>query len=138
MKVMADTNVVLDVLQRREEFFEHSYRVIQLALQGKFECFISAGSVTDIYYIISKNPSNAQKARDAIIKLSALVGFCDTAARDINAALSLKISDFEDAVLAAVAQREKADYIVTRNAEDFKNSPVPVVMPEKLIQIAAG
>ncbi|WP_010253301.1 PIN domain-containing protein [Treponema primitia] len=135
MKVLVDTNVILDVLQCRGEFYESSYRVIQLALQGRFNCFIGAGAVTDIYYIINKNPGNAQKSRDTIIKLSTLVGFCDTAAKDINTALSLGISDFEDAVVAATAYREKADYIVTRNAKDFKNSLVPAVTPEELISI---
>jgi predicted nucleic acid-binding protein len=53
---------------------------------------------------------------------------------DINAALTLPINDFEDAVIAAVAKREKADYIVTRNEEDFKGSPVPAISPAMFLE----
>jgi predicted nucleic acid-binding protein len=134
MKALIDTNVIVDVLERREPFFQDSYRLLQCAVEGKLEAFMSAGSVTDVYYIISRSIHNAAAARQKIIGLSALVNFRDTLASDINSALTINMVDFEDAVIAAIAKREKADYIVTRNEADFKNAPVPAISPALLLR----
>jgi predicted nucleic acid-binding protein len=133
MKVLVDTNIIIDILDRREEFFADSYALIQRAVQGKLEAVIAASAVTDVYYIISRSLHNAGKAREKIIALTALVGLCDTTAADINTALTLPIADFEDAVIAAAAKRERADYIVTRNEADFANSPVPAISPARFL-----
>jgi predicted nucleic acid-binding protein len=134
MKVLVDTNVIIDILDRREPFFGDSYKLIQLAVQGKLEAFMSAGAVTDVFYIISRSIRDAQKAREKIIALTALIGFCDTTASDINAALTLNIADFEDAVIASAARRERADYIVTRNEAGFTDSPVPAIDPTQFLR----
>jgi predicted nucleic acid-binding protein len=134
MKVIIDTNVIIDVLEQREGFFQDSYRLIQLAVQGRLEAFMTASAVTDVYYIISRSLHDADKAREKIIGLITLVSLCDTTAGDINAALTLPISDFEDAVIASAARREKADYIVTRNETDFEGSPVPAISPALFLQ----
>jgi predicted nucleic acid-binding protein len=133
LRVLVDTNVIIDILSRREPFFEDSYRFIQLALWGRLEAFMSAGAVTDVYYIICRSLHNARKAREHIIGLGELVSFCDTTAGDIHTALSLSLADFEDAVIAAIAKREKADYIVTRNESDFGQSPVPAISPARFL-----
>ena len=133
MKILIDTNIIIDILEQREPFFKDSYRVIQLGLQGKFETFMSAGAVTDVYYVIRRSTGNAIKAREKTMALSALLKICDTTAKDIAAGLSLSITDFEDAVIAATAAREKADYIVTRNETDFVNSPIPAISAAQLL-----
>lgn len=138
MKVLVDTNVLLDILEEREEFLPESSAVIQLALEGKIDCIFSAGAVTDVYYIVNRFLRNPVRAREAITILSSLVRICDTSAKDIAAALILNISDFEDAVSAAAALREKAEYIVTRNLRDFQNSPVPALSPAEFLQKYGG
>jgi predicted nucleic acid-binding protein len=77
MKVLIDTNVIIDILDHREPFFEDSYRVIQLGLQGKIETFMSARAVTDVYNIINKSIHDANKAKEKIITFTALVNICD-------------------------------------------------------------
>jgi predicted nucleic acid-binding protein len=134
MRILIDTNVIIDVLEQREGFFQDSYQLVQLAVQGRLEAFMSTGAVTDVYYIISRSLHDASKAREKIIGLITLVSLCDTTAGDINAALMLTISDFEDAVIASAARREKADYIVTRNGADFEESPVPAISPARFLQ----
>ena len=134
MKVLVDTNIIIDILERREPFYKHSYRVIQLGLQGKLETIFSAASVTDVYYVISKSTRDALKAKEKIIALGSIIGFCDTCAADINTALSYNMGDLEDAVIAAAAKREKAELIITRNEEDFANSPVPAISPSLFLQ----
>jgi predicted nucleic acid-binding protein len=134
MKVLIDTNVIIDILEQREGFFRDSYRLIQLAAQGRLEVFMSAGAVTDVYYIISRSLHDTGKAREKIIALTVLIGLCDTTAGDIHTALALDINDFEDAVIASAAKRERADYIVTRNENDFTNSPVPAISPARFLR----
>ena len=58
MKVLVDTNVIIDILEKREPFFQDSYKFILLGLEEKFDVFISAGAVTDVYY---KQQQNAKK-----------------------------------------------------------------------------
>ena len=133
MKVLIDTNIVIDILEHRLPFFQDSYRIIQLGLQGKLDALMSAGAVTDVYYIISRSTGDTNKAREKIIALTALIGICDTTAVDIKTALALNMSDFEDGVIAAIAKRERADYIISRNEADFANSPVPVLNPSHFL-----
>jgi predicted nucleic acid-binding protein len=132
MRALIDTNVIIDVIERREKFFDDSYAVLRIAAQGGIEVFIPAGNIADIYYIIRKS-KKAAVAREAIASLLQLVGACDTTASDVSSALSLGIGDFEDAILAATARREKAEYIITRNEKDFVNSPVPAISPAEFL-----
>jgi predicted nucleic acid-binding protein len=134
MRILIDTNVIIDILERREGFFQDSYRLIQLAAQGRLEAFMSAGAVTDVYYIISRNIHDPGKAREKIIALTTLISLCDTTAGDIRTALTLNMADFEDAVIASIAKREKADYIAIRNEKDFQNSPVPAINPARFLR----
>jgi predicted nucleic acid-binding protein len=134
MKTLIDTNVIIDILEQREPFFADSYKVIQLSLEGKIEAFMSAGAVTDVYYIISRSLHDHKKARDKIMGLTTLIRICDTFAVDISSALPMNITDFEDAVVASVAKREKADYIITRNEADFANSPVPTISSAQFLK----
>jgi predicted nucleic acid-binding protein len=132
MRVLIDTNIVIDVIERREEFFDDSYAVLRVAAKGWIEVFIPAGNIADVHYIIRKS-KKAVAAREAIASLLQLVDACDTTASDVSSALSLGIGDFEDAILAATARREKAEYIITRNEKDFVNSPVPAISPAEFL-----
>ena len=134
MKVLIDTNIIIDILEQRRPFFRDSYRVIQLGLEGRIETFMSAGSVTDVYYIIKHSLHNSNKAKEKIFALTTLIKICNTTSDDINSALTLYLTDFEDSVIAAIAKREKADYIITRNEKDFTNSPVPAINPAHCIR----
>jgi len=133
MKVVFDTNIIVDVLEKREPHFQKSYEVMLLSVNGMIDGYVCAGCMTDIHYIIRKNVASDSVAKDAMIHLEELISVCDTLASDITAAHALNMSDFEDAVLAATAKREKADYIVTRNKRHFTGSPVPAITPEELI-----
>ena len=129
MKALIDTNVIVDVIERRKPFFADSYAVIRLATEGKLDAVTPAGSIADAYYIIRKSGKSAIEAKDAIATLLQLVSACDTAATDVTAALTIGVSDFEDAILAATAKRERAEFIITRNERDFSRSPVPALSP---------
>jgi predicted nucleic acid-binding protein len=133
MRALIDTNVVIDVIESRERFLADSYAVLRLIAEDKLTGFLPAGSVADVYCIIRKSGKEAGKARGAIVALLELVRLCDTTRGDVSTALSLGISDFEDAILAATAKREKVDFIITRNERDFTNSPVPALSPKDFL-----
>jgi predicted nucleic acid-binding protein len=133
MILLFDTNILLDILEERQPFFEDSYKSLDIAIALDAQCIFSASSVKDIYYVIRKNTGSRLQAKTAITKLLLLVSVCDTIAADIHVAHNFSMPDFEDAVLAATAQREMADYIITRNTGDFTGSPVPAISPKNFI-----
>ncbi len=139
MKIFIDTNIVLDVLLHRTDFFDASYNVLKLAALDKTKAFVTANSITDIYYILHRANKDHVKSKDAIVKLLSLVGIADVLASDIINSLLSKVTDFEDALVGAIAKRVKAHYIVTRNTKDFEKSPVPAIDPQDfLIKLESG
>lgn len=129
MRVLIDTNVILDILQNREPFFTDSYRALRRALENDAECLISASAATDIFYALRKSLGSAQQAKEHIDQLAQVVSFADVQGMDIHTALMRAMPDFEDAVVDAVAERSGASYILTRNIKDFTGSVVPAILP---------
>lgn len=129
MKILIDTNVILDILQKREPFFADSYRALRKATEDDAECLISASAVTDIFYMLRKALGSAQQAKEQIEQLAQIVSFADVQGMDIHTALMRAMPDFEDAVVDAVAERNGASYILTRNIKDFAGSVVPAILP---------
>jgi len=134
MKVLLDTNIIIDYLEEREPFYANSYRVIQLGLESEIETIMSAGAVKDVYYLIKQFLKDDVKARECIFLISNYIKIVNTTAEDITSAVILYMPDFEDALIAAAARREKADYIITRNEKDFINSPIPAITPEQFLE----
>jgi predicted nucleic acid-binding protein len=135
MTLLFDTNVILDIIESRELFFQSSFAAVKQATIARHKCLFSASSVKDIFYLVRHHTGSAKMAAAAIAQLSTLIDICDTSAGDIQNALTLKMADFEDAVLASTALRENAGYIITRNTKDFLNSPVPVISPDDFISM---
>jgi predicted nucleic acid-binding protein len=134
MKILLDTNIILDIVEKREPYFSDSYQVFLKSAAREFEAIIGANSVTDIYYITHRNCKNSGQALSFIIDMLKVVTSVDTKAIDIQEAIRLNFSDFEDAVVAAAASREGANYIITRNTSDFIKSPVPAMTPADFLK----
>lgn len=134
MKILVDTNVILDILQKREPFFKDSYHALQEAIDADAECLISASAATDIFYVLRKALQSTVQAKNYIEQLSRLFIFADVQGTDIHTALMRAMSDFEDAVADAVAERNGASYILTRNAKDFAGSAVPAITPTDFLK----
>lgn len=133
MKVLIDTNVVLDVLCKREDFYEDAAKIMKYCEVNKITGVISALTIPNIVYIMRKE-LDAQKTRDVIEKLQLVFTVADLKADDIKKALSMDFEDFEDALQSACASRIKADYIITRNIRDFVNSKVTAIKPTELLE----
>lgn len=133
MRILIDTNVILDILQKREPFFADSYRALRKAIENDAECLISASAATDIFCMLRKSLGSAQQAKEQIEQLAQLVSFADVQGMDIHTALMRAMPDFEDAVVDAVAERNGASYILTRNIKDFAGSAVPAILPSDFL-----
>lgn len=134
MRILIDTNIILDIFQKREPFFPDSYQALHKAIEAESECLVSAFSVTGIFYLLRKFLKFADQAKERIEQLSWLVTFADVQGMDIQTALMRTMLDFENAVIDAVAQRNSAGYILTRNIKDFKGSTVPAVTPTDFLK----
>ena len=135
MKLLIDTNVILDILMRRDPFFSNSYQAIRSAIEANTACYLSASAATDIFYVLRKHLKSPAEAKSRLHDLSQLVQFTDVQPMDINEALFAELSDFEDAVVDAVAARIGANYILTRNIKDFYGSNIRAVTPTEYLSL---
>lgn len=133
MKVMLDTNIVVDALQDREPWAEAAKQIFREAALGRFSGCITAKASADIHYLARRCTHSEADARNTLSKLFMLFDLLDTAAEDCKRALISETKDFEDAIMIETAFREGLDYIITRNVKDFSHSPVKVLDPESFL-----
>jgi len=131
MKILIDTNVILDVLCDRPEFVDDSLKVFKYCEAKQITGCISALSIPNIVYIMRKELDN-EKIKDILNTLTSLFTIVDLRERDLIKGADLEFADYEDALQSVCASRVKANYIVTRNIKDFKNSSVPAIKPSEL------
>lgn len=133
MKIVVDTNVIIDILCKREPFFEDSYNALNKCIDNH-TLIVSASAITDIFSIVRKY-IGSEKAKECIRNLLDLIKISDTRGADIEKALSSDVSGFEDAVVSAIAERQKAKYILTRNTKDFEKSKILSITPHDYLNI---
>lgn len=131
MKILIDTNVILDVLCGRPEFVDDSLKVFKYCEANQITGCVSALSIPNIVYIMRKELDN-EKIKDILNTLTSLFTIVDLRESDLIKGADLDFSDYEDALQSICASRVKANYIVTRNIKDFKNSSVPAIKPSEL------
>ena len=132
MKVLVDTNVVLDVLLARQPFARHSSRVFALIEKSVIEGYLCATTVTTIDYLLSQSLPN-KEASKSIERILDLFEVAPVNRAILEQALRSEIDDFEDAVLEQSAKLVDAKVIVTRNLKDFRKAEVTALDPEELI-----
>ena len=133
-QVLVDLNVIIDVLQDRQPFYEDSASVVDAAARGEVVGWLAAHSVTTLFYVISRtrNRETAVQAVTSLLESFTVAKLDDTIIRE---ALSLSWKDFEDAVQMASADAEGVDYLITRNIKDFQSGPVPVIQPAAFLAL---
>ena len=109
MKALVDTNVIIDALTGREPFRETAEEIFMLAANQIEDLYITASSVTDIYYLIRKHLHDTEQAKSAIAKLFELFYILDSTAEDCREALLLDMKDYEDAVISCCASRSQME-----------------------------
>lgn len=135
MRLMIDTNIFLDVLAERESFFEDSKAVLDLCENKKVQGFLSASSVTDIFYLIRRQFHSVDLAYKALGSVLDIVKAFTVTNEDVLNAYLQRASDFEDCLLATCAKANQCDAIVKRNKKDFLSFGIMLLSPEELLKI---
>ncbi len=133
--LLIDTNVILDVLQNRAQFIESSKKVIALIYEGKYKGVIAAHSITNLWYVLRKFFTQ-EKRRELVMTLMKYFQVsCLDKQKLIDGLQRSDFLDFEDCLQDECAMEFNADFIITRNTKDFKNSKVPAVTPEEFLKL---
>lgn len=130
MKVLIDTNVILDVLCNRKMFVEDSLKIFKLSEAKQIEGYISALSISNIIYIMKKELSH-MNVKKILEMLSHIFNIIELNEQDLMEACNLQFNDYEDGIHCQEASRIKADYIITRNIKDYKNSVIIPISPNE-------
>ena len=137
MRVLVDTNILLDVLLERRPFFTASAGVLGLIERNRIAGLLGATTVTTLDYLLTQAlPRPA--ARQAIRTLLALFEVAPVNRAVLEEALDSGLADFEDAVLEQAARLAGADAIVTRNPKDFRRAALKVLEPDELLAVFHG
>lgn len=134
MRVLLDTNVIIDVLAKREPFYRDALMVLRYSEMGKITGIITASCVTDIMYILRKYLHTPQ-LRKSVQSLVSILNVCDVTKEDILQAFALEMADYEDALQAQCASKSDTQYVITRNTKDFANSPIKAIEPHKFLAL---
>jgi predicted nucleic acid-binding protein len=134
LRVLFDTNVVLDLLLDRAPFVEASEQILSRVEAGELSGYLCATTVTTIHYLAAK-ALGARRALAEVRKLLALFEIAPVNRPILESSLESDFSDFEDAVLHEAARQVEVDAIVTRNRSDFRRALLPAHSPEEMIRI---
>lgn len=133
MRIFLDTNILLDVFLKREQFYKESMTVLSLCQEKKHEGWISMVTVSNLFYIGSKLVGK----KEALEVIETLMGFLQVTGGNTQTvfnALEYDFSDFEDALQNSCANDvEEMNAIITRNSKDFKNSHYPIFTPTEFV-----
>ena len=133
-KVFVDTDIIYDLLAKREPFYQPSARLFTLADEGRIQIFISALSLANLHYLISKETSSFQ-ARQILRKFKLLVQTAPLNEKIIDLALNSGFIDFEDAVQYYSALQNEIEILITRNLKDYKKAQITVMTAQDFINL---
>jgi len=134
MKVLIDTNVILDALLMRDQWAATAQELLRIAAMDKVRGCVTASQTTDIFYILCRQGASEATGKAVIKTLTESVKVLDVTYADVQNALVSDMSDYEDGLLAHCAKRQKVEYVITRNEKDFAQSPVPALSPQAFLE----
>lgn len=134
LAILVDLNVIVDVVQHRQPFYEESARVLDVVVRKQATGWLAAHSITTLFYVINRL-RNRETAVTVVTSLLEVFAVATVDDQVIRQALSWAWSDFEDAVQMAAATHAGANYLVTRSPRDFQSGFVPVVKPAAFLTL---
>lgn len=133
MLVLIDTNIILDILEKREPFYGPSNDVLSLCASKKINGCIALHSISNIFYILRKHYS-AENRRQLLLGILNFLQIANANHEHVQHALERNdFSDFEDCLQDECAAQNNANYIITRNIDDFSNSTIPAITPSDFL-----
>lgn len=131
-KLYVDTNIVLDLLQKREAFYVEAQELFTLADKKKVKLYVSSLTIANTHYLLSRHYHSGE-ARKILAKFKVLVEVLSLDHKIIDLALTSDLKDFEDAIQYYTALENNMDLIITRNKRDFKKQRIPVLTAKEYI-----
>lgn len=131
-RLLIDTNIIVDLLAKRENFYREAQTLFTLADEKNVSLFISSLTFVNTHYILSKH-LKANEVRKILIKFKVLVEVLPLEDKILELALASDFTDFEDAVQYYTALDNKLDIIITRNKKDFKALEIPVLTAKEYL-----
>ena len=136
LRVLVDLNIIIDVVQQRQPFYADSAGVLDAVAHGEVTGLLAAHSISTLFYVMTRW-QNREAASTIITSLLDVFTIATVNDAVVRKALAWSWRDFEDAIQMAAALNEQADYVVTRNGQDFETQPVPVLEPVGLLALLA-
>ena len=134
-KILLDTNIVIDLLAKREPFYQTAAKLFSLADKKKVSLFVTALSFANVNYVLLKQ-RNSEETKQILRKLKLIVGILNLEEKTISLALNDNdFRDLEDALQYFSAIENNIEIIITRNLKDFENSKLPVMTAEQFNEI---
>ncbi len=132
-RLLIDTNIVIDLLSKREKFYDEAAALFSRADKKELELTISSLTFANTNYILTRLKS-AKEAREILRKFKVLVELLNLDDKITELALSdNNFPDFEDGLQYYSAIENQIDVIITRNKKDFKNSKIPVLTAKEFL-----
>jgi predicted nucleic acid-binding protein len=132
-KILVDTNIVLDLLSKREEFYKEAQDFFTLADNNKVKLYISSLTIANTHYLLARN-HKLDHARKILIKFKVLVTVLPMDDKILELSLVSDFKNFEDAIQYHTALENDLDIIITRNKKDFKNAALPVFTAKEYLK----
>ena len=137
MKVLIDTNIMIDALTNRDGRSGFSATVIDLCAKQVIDGYVALHSISNMYYILRKQYSDAER-RTILKRYNEILKVAEVGNDVVDTAINnTAISDYEDALQYACAETVGADYIVTRNTKDYGKADIKAISPEELLKLMA-
>lgn len=134
MKVLIDTNVIIDFLLKREPFYQNSKMALMRCAKESVEGYIAMHSVSNLWYVLRKE--NDEDRRKCLRIICLLLKVCFTNHNEVyNAIKNIDFNDFEDCLQESCAYINKLDYIITRNIKDYNYSRVKALTPKEFVEL---
>ena len=138
MRIVFDTNVVIDAVAARQPFCIEAEAILLKVSEEKINGYVTANSLADVFYVIRRSVT-AATAKNIIRSLLYSLNVIEVGNADCWQAVNSPIADFEDALLVACAEKVDADYIVTRDEELTKKiSPINIVYPVEFLALCVS
>lgn len=129
---LLDTNIVLDLIGKREPFVNSTIHIFALAEKEKLKLYISPHSLVTIYYLLSRD-KGSKSASKLLEKLLGRLHIAPIDETVVRRTFTYGFQDWEDALVASAAQGARLDGVITRNVKDFKKSPLPALLPDEVL-----
>ncbi|MBD2006082.1 MULTISPECIES: PIN domain-containing protein [Cyanophyceae] len=134
MRVLVDTNILLDGFLEREPFADDARTLFEITRSRRIAGYVTATTITDIFYIVRRQARSIERARQAVIDTLALMEVCSVDGDILESAIASPLTDFEDAVQLACAIANNLDAIITRDTEGFAGAIFPILSVGELLE----